>query len=218
MSQPDKPAGSGKLLVELGPLAVFFVGYRVGGVLAATAAFMVAVTLGLGYMWWKERRLPPMMVASAIIVLIFGGLTVGLKDPRFIYVKPTILSGLGGLVLLGGLVVGRPLLKPLLASALTMDDGGWRALTLRFGLFWLALAGLNELVWRHFTPAREDLWVWFKILGIPSLTMLFMLTQSGLLRRHAIEPPEPKEAGGPGEPTVPTAPAAPTAPSAPKDG
>jgi intracellular septation protein len=206
MTQPDKPPGGGKLLVELGPLAVFFIAYRVGGVLAATASFMVAVTLGLAFMWWKERRLPPMMVATAIIVLIFGGLTVGLKDPRFIYLKPTIISGLGGLVLLGGLATGRPLLKSLLGSAMTMDDAGWRALSLRFGLFWLGLAGLNELVWRSVTPAREDLWVWFKILGIPGLTLLFMLTQAGLMRRHAIEPVEP---AGPPEPVEPTGPAAP---------
>lgn len=191
--QPDKPAGGGKLLVELGPLAVFFVAYRLGGVLAATAAFMVAVTIGLVYMWCKERRLPPMMVASAIIVLVFGGLTVGLKDPRFIYIKPTIVSGLGGLVLLGGMAVGRPLLKPLFGTALAMQDAGWRALSFRFGLFWLALAGLNELVWRSVTPDREPLWVWFKILGIPGLTLLFTLSQTGLIRRFAAEP-APSEA------------------------
>jgi len=187
-----KPAAAsaprGKFLFDFGPLVVFFVGYKLGGVVVATAAFMVAITVAFALTWARERRLPPLMIVTAVVVLIFGGLTVGLGDPRFIYVKPTIVSALGGAVLLGGMAVGRPLLKPLMGSALSLREAGWRAISFRFGIFWLALAGLNEFVWRSFTPERESVWVWFKFLGIPALTLAFLLSQAGLFRRHMIEP------------------------------
>jgi intracellular septation protein len=189
-----KPAPRGKFLFDFGPLVVFFVGYKVGGVLVATAAFMVAMTIALVWTWIRDRRLPPMMIVTAVVVLVFGGLTVGLREPRFIYVKPTIDSALMGLALLGGMATGRPLLKPLLGSALALRDAGWRALSVRFGIFWLVLALLNELVWRSVTPERESLWVWFKFLGIPALTLAFLLTQAGLFRRHMIEPAPAPEA------------------------
>jgi intracellular septation protein len=129
-----------------------------------------------------------MLVVTAVVVLVFGGMTIWLGDPRFIYVKPTIVTSLSALVLLGGLAFKRPLLKPLMGSALELTDEGWSALSLRFALFSFVLAGLNEAVWRSVTPHAEHLWVWFKFLGIPGLTVLFLLTQTPLLKRHALQP------------------------------
>jgi intracellular septation protein len=188
-AEPE-PADRSKLLVDFGPLVVFFIGYRVSGILTATAAFMVAVTLALGFTWLKTRKLPTMPLVTAVIVLVFGGLTLGLGDPRFIYLKPTIVASLTALVLLGGLAFDRPLLKPVLGTAVQLTHQGWRTLSLRFALFSFVLAGANELVWRTTTPEREHLWVWFKFLGVPGLTLLFLMSQAGVLRRFAVEPSE----------------------------
>lgn len=174
---------------EYGPLVLFFVTYKLKGLIWATGAFMGAIAIAMLVAWRAERRVPPMTVFTGIVVLLFGGLTLLTKDPIFIKVKPTIVSGLIGLVLIGGRLAGRPLLKPLLASALRMDDVGWRALSLRFGLLSIALAGLNELVWR---TQSEDFWVNFKLFGLTGITFVFMLAQSPMLARHAL----PEEEAG----------------------
>ncbi len=186
--QPDENAGN-PMWLDFGPLLLFFAAYKLGDIYWATGAFMIAAPIALAVGYRRERRLRAMPVITAAIVLVFGGMTMWLRDPRFIYVKPTIVAGLTGAVLLGGVAAGRAWMKPLLGTALELDDPGWRTLSLRFGLFSLALAGINELVWRGVTPDAEHLWVWFKFLGIPVLTLLFLLSQSAMLKRHAVKPP-----------------------------
>ena len=169
---------------EYGPLAVFFAAYLLFGLIPATGALIVATLAALAVAWSVERRLPLMPLVTAIIVSIFGGLTIWLEDETFIKMKPTIVQALFAAVLLGGLAVRRPLLKPLLGAAWQMDDTGWRKLTFRFALFFLAMAALNELVWRTQTT---DFWVTFKVFGIMTLTVLFAASQVFVLQRHALE-------------------------------
>jgi intracellular septation protein len=115
---------------------------------------------------------------------VFGGLTLWLQNETFIKVKVTLINALFGTILLSGLFFGKQLLKLVLGEALKMDDEGWRILTLRWGLFFFALAGLNEIVWR---TVSTDLWVNFKVFGILPLTLLFALSQAPLMNRHMIE-------------------------------
>ena len=176
-----------KLAIELGPLLVFFFANARFGIFAATAMFMAAITVSLGLSWWLVRKLPTMPLVTAIFVLVFGGLTLWLQDELFIKLKPTVVNGLFAAILFGGLIMGRPLLKPLLDTVLPLDAEGWRKLTWRWAWFFVVLAGLNELVWRSFPT---DVWVDFKVFGIMPLTIAFSLAQVPLIRRHALAEPE----------------------------
>jgi intracellular septation protein len=164
-----------KPAVDYGPLAVFFASYLLLGLMAATAALIAASVVALALAWFLERRVPLVPLVTAAIVVVFGGLTLWLQDETFIKMKPTIVQAIFALVLLGGLAVGRPLLKPLLATMMPpMSDRAWRQFTLRYGLFFVAMAALNELVWR---TQSTDVWVTFKVFGLSGLTFLFILSQ-----------------------------------------
>lgn len=179
-----------KLALELGPLAVFFLGNSYAerfGVPAeqklfvATGAFIAATVIALGAHYALMRRLPIMPLVSGAVVVIFGGLTLALHDKTFIMMKPTIVNALFGVVLLGGLAFDKSLLSVVLDSMFALTDAGWRKLTFRWGLFFLALAALNEVVWR---TQSEEFWVNFKVFGIMPLTIVFALAQTPLLVRH----------------------------------
>jgi intracellular septation protein len=172
-----------KPVTEFGPLVVFFGCYFLFGLLPATAALIAATLAALAVTWGLERRLPLMPVITAVVVAVFGGLTLWLEDETFIKMKPTIVQVIFSVVLLGGLMVGKPLLKPLLGAAWQMDEAGWRKLTLRFAVFFAAMAGLNEVVWRTQTT---DVWVTFKVFGILGLTVVFAASQIYLLQRHVL--------------------------------
>ncbi len=174
-----------KLLIELGPLVAFFITQRKWDIFWATGVFMVAISISLVASRRLERRWPTMPLVTAVFVLILGGLTLYLKDATFIKLKPTIVNLLFAAILLGGLAAGRLFLKVVFEGAFQLEDLGWRILTVRFGLFFVFLAGVNEVVWRNFS---EDTWVSFKVFGIMPLTLVFMLAQAKLLERHAIEP------------------------------
>jgi intracellular septation protein len=176
-----------KLALDLGPLVLFFFANSRYGIFAATAAFMVAVLAALVVSYAMTRRLPIMPVVTAIIVVVFGGLTLILHDATFIKVKPTIIYGLFGAVLMGGLAFNKPLLGVVFDSLFHLSDEGWRKLTLRWAIFFFALAVLNEIVWR---TASTDAWVAFKVFGVVPLTILFGALQVPLLRRYAIAPAE----------------------------
>jgi intracellular septation protein len=172
-----------KLGLEIGPLVVFFLANARFGIFIATGIFMVATLIALSASWWLTRRLAIMPVITGIVILIFGGLTLILQDEVFIKMKPTIVNVLFGTTLLVGLWFGRALLGYVFDSVFRLDDEGWRKLTLRWGLFFFALAALNEVVWRNFST---DAWVSFKVFGIMPLTVLFTLSQMPLIQRHAL--------------------------------
>jgi intracellular septation protein len=176
-----------KLALDLGPLVLFFVANARYGIFTATAAFMVAVLAALFVSYVMTRRLPIMPVVTAIIVVVFGTLTLILHDATFIKVKPTIIYALFGAVLIGGLLFNKPLLGVVFDSLFHLSDEGWRKLTLRWAIFFFALAVLNEIVWRS---VSTDAWVSFKAFGVLPLTLLFGALQVPLLKRYAAEPTE----------------------------
>ena len=179
-----------KLVLELGPLVLFFLtnayadrfGYADNQrIYAATAVFVVATIAALTVNYALIRKLPIMPMVSGVVVLVFGGLTLFLQNEMFIKLKPTIVNAMFGLVLLGGLYFRKPLLEIVLDSMFELTEEGWRKLTFRWALFFFALATLNEIVWRTQTT---DFWVSFKVFGIMPLTILFALAQTPLLLRH----------------------------------
>ncbi|MFN4281116.1 MAG: septation protein A [Alphaproteobacteria bacterium] len=188
---PSRPAPAWlKPVTEYGPLAAFLVAYWRADLMVATIALMAATAIALALSLVLARKVPLMPLITAAVVGLFGGLTLWLHDETFIKMKPTIIHAAVGLILLIGLAAGRPLLKPVLGAAWAMDDIGWRKLTLRFGLFFFAMAGLNEIVWR---TQSTDFWVNFKVFGGVGLTMAFVLTQLPLLQRHKTPDETPAE-------------------------
>jgi len=170
-----------RLALDLGPLVLFFVGNARWGIFAATAVFMAAILVALGVSYALTRRLPVMALVSAVIVTVFGGLTLVLHDETFIKVKPTIIYALFACTLLFGLMTRKPLLEMVFDSVFNLTEEGWRKLTLRWCLFFFAMAALNEIV-RH--SVSTDLWVSFKLFGAVPLTFLFAALQYPLLMKH----------------------------------
>ena len=170
-----------RLALDLGPLLIFFAAFKYLGIFGATAAFMAAVLLALAIGYLIEKKVSPMPLFTAVLVLVFGGLTLYLKNDIFIKMKPTVLYAFFGAVLLGGLSVNRLFIKYVFAQAFELDELGWRKLTVRWGIFFLALAVLNETIWRSTTTAT---WVSFKVWGIIPLIFLFALAQTPLVIKH----------------------------------
>ena len=180
-----------RLALDLGPLLVFFGSFKLLGIYGATACFMAAVLAALAIDWLTERKLSPMPLVTAVLVVIFGGLTLYLKNSMFIKIKPTVLYAFFGLTLLGGLAFNRLFIKYVFAQAFVLDDTGWRKLTVRWGIFFLCLAALNEAVWR---TQSENTWVSFKVWIILPLIFLFALAQTPLVLKH--QPPTDENSGG----------------------
>lgn len=188
MSEPKQSPGWLRPAVEYGPLVAFFVAYYMADLFAATAAIMVATGLALIVSYIVERRVPMMPLITAGIVGIFGGLTLWLQDEAFIKMKPTIIQGIFGTVLIAGLLANRLFLKSLMGAAWNMTDKGWRVLTMRFALFFFVMGALNEAVWR---TQSTEFWVNFKVFGLMGLTFVFIMSQLPMLKRHAIEDDSP---------------------------
>ena len=170
-----------KLLVEVGPLVVFFVMNARAGIFWGTGAFMVAIVISLIASRILFGRVPVMPLVTGVFVLVFGGLTLWLQDEQFIKIKPTLVNALFAGALFTGLLAGRSLLKIVFGEVFRLTDEGWRKLTFRWAFFFTFLAVLNEVVWRSFST---DVWVSFKVFGIMPLTMIFAIAQMGLLKQH----------------------------------
>jgi intracellular septation protein len=181
---PDKPKlhPGFKLVLDIGPLVLFFAANAKFGIYAATGGFMAAVLIALAVSYAMTRHVAIMPLVTAVIVLVFGSLTIVLHNDVFIKLKPTIIYVLFGGTLLVGLAFGKSFIGVLFESVFDLTDEGWRKLTWRWGVFFLALAVLNEIVWRNFST---DFWVSFKLFGVVPLTFLFGALQYPLLMRYA---------------------------------
>jgi intracellular septation protein len=173
-----------KLTLDIGPLVLFFAANAKLGIYVATGAFMVAVLIALIVSYVMTRHIAIMPVVTAVIVLVFGGLTLILHDELFIKLKPTIIYVLFGGTLLVGLLLDKPFLSILFDQMFHLTAEGWRKLTWRWVIFFFALAVLNELVWRNFST---DVWVSFKLFGVVPLTFLFGALQYPLLMKYSTE-------------------------------
>lgn len=172
-----------KLILDILPLGVFFLGFKWLGVYSATALLLAVTLLVLTVRYVYERRIALSPLITAIMVVIFGGLTLWLHDERFIKIKPTIIYLIFAALLFAGCAFRKSLLKPLLGDALRLSDRGWQLLALRWGLFFLLLAALNEYVRRYYST---DTWVHFKVFGCIGLTFVFFLLQMPLIQRYSL--------------------------------
>jgi intracellular septation protein len=177
-----------KLLTEMGPLIAFFAANAYAGIFWATGVYMVAAAVALAVAWVMTRRIAIVPIVALGFVVAFGALTLILADEIFIKVKVSIINALFGAILLSGLAMGRPLLKLAFGEAVNLDPEGWRKLTIRWALFFFAMAGLNEFVWR---TVSTDAWVNFKVFGLLPLTVVFAVAQIRLMQRHMVEEQSP---------------------------
>ena len=206
MTEKTQPNPLLKLALDIGPLLLFFfansrpalfeplirpiipaavaTGVR-AGIFVATAVFMVAILVALAVSYAMTRRLPMMALVSAVVVVVFGGLTLFLQDDLFIKLKPTIIYVLFAAVLFGGIVFGKNLLAMVFDQMFHLTAEGWRKLTIRWATFFLVLAVLNEIVWR---TQSTDTWVTFKVFGVMPLTFVFAMLQMPLLKKYDNSP------------------------------
>ena len=201
MSEKAEPQGAGKLIIDLGPLLVFFLVNFLAPVPAvlkifvATGAFMVAMVAAMIFSALRYRRVSPLLWFSGIMVVILGGLTIWLHNESFIKMKPTFYYVLVSALLWFGLATDRPLLQRVLGGAYPgLDDDGWRKLTRNWAIFFACMAALNESVWRN---SSTDFWVGFKLWGVIPLTFLFAAANMPMLLRHGLmkDDPMPAEPG-----------------------
>jgi intracellular septation protein len=184
-TQRIEPHQGLKAIIDFAPLLLFFVAYFALGIYWATGILMAATVASLIASRTLLGHVSPTLMVTTVVVVGFGALTLLLNDPRFIMIKPTIVNLVFAAFLFGGLLLKRPVLQLLLGQALQLTDEGWRKLTLRWAFFFLALAALNEIVWRNFSEAT---WASFKVFGILPLTLAFAVLQIGLMRRYELHP------------------------------
>ena len=174
-----------KLATELGPLLVFFVANAKFNLFVATGAFMVAIVAAMIVSYMVVRHVPVMAIVTGVIVIVLGTLTLVLHDETFIKVKPTIIYGLFAAILGGGLLFGRSFIAILFNQMFNLTPKGWRILTMRWALFFLGMAVLNEVIWR---TQSTDFWVAFKAFGAVPITMVFAISQMPVIKRYHLEP------------------------------
>jgi len=198
----NEPTGGARLLIDVGPLLVFFLVNFLAPVpsavriFVATGAFMAAMVAALVFSAVRYRYVSPLLLFSGVMVVVLGGLTIWLHNETFIKIKPTIYYTLVAALLTFGLATGRPLLKLVLGSAYPgLDEDGWRKLTRNWAIFFAAMAVVNEAVWRNSTT---DFWIAFKLWGAIPATLLFAVANVPMLMRHGLaaeDQPKPAEPG-----------------------
>ena len=200
MTSKTEPQGAGRLLIDLGPLLIFFLTNFFAPVpgplkiFVATGAFMVAMVAAMLFSAIRYHRISPLLWFSGVMVVVLGGLTIWLHNENFIKMKPTLYYALVSALLFVGLATDRPLLQRVLGSTYPgLSEEGWKKLTRNWALFFACMAALNEAVWRN---SSTDFWVGFKLWGALPLTFLFAAANIPMLMRHGLM----KEDAAPVEP------------------
>ncbi len=198
MTEKAEPTGGARLLIDLGPLLVFFATNFLAPVpgplkvFVATGAFMVAMVAAMAFSYARFRTISPLLWFSGVMVIVMGGLTLWLQDETFIKLKPTIYYAFVSALLGFGLATGKPLLKGVLGSSYPgLDEAGWVKLTRNWALFFAFMALLNEMVWRN---SSTEFWIGFKIWGAIPLTFLVALANVPMLMKHGLMREEAKAA------------------------
>tara|TARA_Y100000590_G_scaffold120224_1_gene137655 strand:- start:3209 stop:3751 length:543 start_codon:yes stop_codon:yes gene_type:complete len=174
--------GGLKFIVDVGPLVVFFIFFKkTGNIIDAIIPLIIATTIAIIISYILEKRIPMMPTIGGVILIIFGGLSYYFENKIFFYMKPTIINILFAGTLIVGNYLNRPLLKYLMGSAINLSDKGWFELSKRWIIFFIFLAGLNEIIWRYFT---EETWVNFKVFGIITLTFIFSLSLFPVIKKY----------------------------------
>jgi|TARA_B100001939_G_scaffold203877_1_gene175299 intracellular septation protein len=173
-----------KFIADFGPLLIFFIYYKKFGMTEAILPLIIATIVATGILYFVEKKIPKVPIISAVIVSLFGGLTLYFDNKIFFYMKPTIVNLLFAFVLFfGSFFLKKNLLKSLLESSIQLEERGWELLNKRWMIFFIFLAFLNEIVWRTQT---EDFWVKFKVFGIIPITFIFMMFQINLIKKYKI--------------------------------
>ena len=211
-SKKSLPKGTGNIWTDIGPVLAFVIVFNVlqngpegpglfakdNAIFWATGVFMAGVACAIGWTLMKGRKLPPMLIITGTVVMVFGGLTLWLRDETFAFIKPTIINLLFALTILGSLAIGRNIWKTAFEHAFKMPDPAWKVFALRWAAFYVVLAILNEVIWRNFS---KEFWVNSKLfLSIP-LAIVFMIANLPFLMKHNIDDTkdtgEEKKAGDP---------------------
>jgi len=177
-----------KFWLELGPLLAFFAAFQYfkrahpdEAMVWAAGILAVLASLALSYSWFKHKYVSGVLILTTVLVVVFAGLTFFTGNKIFLFMKPTIVNTLFGLGVIGGALMGKNVLKMLLGEAFELPDAKWNSLAIRWGLFFFAMAILNELIWRNFS---EDFWIKFKVFGFMPLTLIFTLSQLPFIQKH----------------------------------
>jgi intracellular septation protein len=182
---PERTMGQWtRLLIEMGPLAAFFIANWKAGIFWGTGIFMAATAVALTASWAMTRKIAMVPLVSAVFVALFGALTLWLHSELFIKVKVTLINALFGAVLLGGVAMGRSYIKLIMGEAVKLTEEAWRTLSIRWGVFFFAMAALNEVVWRNLST---DAWVNFKVFGLLPITLVFAFANAPYMSKHMIE-------------------------------
>ncbi|MEK9716670.1 MAG: septation protein A [Pelagibacteraceae bacterium] len=171
-----------KVISDFGPLLIFFIFYKKYGMQEAILPLIIATIIATILLYIVEKKIPKVPIIGAIIVTIFGALTLYFDNKTFFYMKPTIVNVIFALVLIGGkFLLNKNFLKSMLENSIQLEEKGWELLNQRWIIFFIFLALLNELVWRTQT---EDFWVKFKVFGILPITLIFTMLQIGLINKY----------------------------------
>jgi len=170
-----------KLLVEFGPIIVFFATYKYADIFKATLYMVIVTVVSLIVSYIIDRKLSVPLMISGAILLLSGSITLISGNPAYIKMKPTIVYLIFGIILYVGYIKNRPFIKHVLGSAFSMNDSNWLVISLRFAYYFVGMAIVNELVWRNFS---ESFWVNFKVFGAVPITLIFIIFQIPFLLRN----------------------------------
>ena len=173
-----------KSLIEIIPLILFFITNAKYGIIVATKVFVITTIIALIVSYLHLKKISTPLLITSFLILIFGGLTIFFKDPTFIKLKPTIVYLLFSSFLFVGLALKKNFLKIYLSNLIKLNDVGWNILTKRWGIFFLTMAILNEIIWRNFST---DFWVSFKVFGFLPITIIFMILQNNLMKKYSVK-------------------------------